>query len=177
MKFIRNILKSFIFGESSIRDLSETSFLYYLIILGISNLLSLNIRIFYIGIESYITFIKTLIVNVLYLIIQILSLFLLLKRDNKRKTIKTIIQACILTNVIFSISILFYNNSVTYKIINGIINIYCLYYIFMFLFINQIECNKKKLEVCVILSAIIAKVLSLGLLIIYNSFFEVPPYI
>lgn len=171
MNYLKNLIKSFIFSSQAIEELSKKKFIFNIIFFLVCNLIIISIKLFLIGMPDYSQLTRQIVYNLLFLFFEILFLYIFLNNTNldKKNTFMRISQAFLITDFFFCLMILLDNNGLQYKLINGFINIYILFYVYRFLLVTIPEINKRKLELFIILSAFLTKLFVTGLFVLYNS--------
>lgn len=172
MDYLNNVIKSYAFSTKAIQELSNKKFVLNIIYFLICSFTIISVKILIISVTDYNILLRQIIYSFLFLICEIFILFMFLNKcPNKKNTIMKISQAFLTTDFFFTFMIFFRNKELPYKLINGIINIYILYYVYRFLIITIPEINKRKLELSIILSALLSNILVTVLFILYNSIF------
>lgn len=171
MRYLKNVLKSFIFSHIAIKELSIESFLSNIVFFLLSNTIIIFIKIFLFGIADFNAIVRQIVFNLFFLFFEILFLFLLLKKySNKKSFILLIAQPFLLTDFFFTFMLLINNHEILlYKLINGIINLYVIYYVFKFISVSLEKINKRKIEVYTILSVLFTKIFFIIIFVFYNG--------
>ena len=169
MNYLCALFKSFLFKESAFQIIKQEkkiySFLFYFFTETIAVIIWLLIR----PSDNHILY-KQIIFSFFLIFLRILVMaFLLHKTISLSKYLTGIIHANLISGTLYFYLILLNENTPLYKILDTITIIYSLYYIYRFLKVIISDINPRKIECYVIFSALLAKLLTLALLMVYNS--------
>lgn len=170
MKYFLNMCKTFIFDQNAINEIAETKIKNSILVILFAEIISFSAKILIDG-NNIGNISKQIIFNFILLLLRILILFLLLHKNIALpKKILGIINANLIIGAVYCFIILVSKNSI-YSIINTVIIVYSLYYLYRFFKIVFPSVNKFILEGYIILSALIAKLITLGILLLFNTLF------
>ena len=168
MKYILTMIKTFIFDQTAIKEIAETKIQKSILVFLFSEIMSFCAKLLIDG-NNIGKVSKLVIFNLLILIVRIIILcFLLYRNISTSQLLLGIINANLIIGAIYCFIILIDKKNI-YSIINSIVIVYSLYYLYRFLKIIFPKVRNIILEGTVILSALIAKIITIGLMMIFNT--------